>query len=218
MHNGIKWVTFTVSAKAQFQRSKATVERMGMDTIRAELQEQFCQMVDSGMATIEVEEVKPAAIRVNRGEVLEPKDRKRLEELARDYACDAAGLVDHDWTRPVDELVAVACQHACYGRTALAIRALLEENTDLHLVAQGVKHYWQCSRDFTGGDGHQICYRCLYEDMKAENAKLRKVANEVWAVIKDSNGVDGFHLNGDTALWDEFGDLMEALKEAGVMG
>lgn len=39
--------------------------------------------------------------------------------------------------------------------------------------------------------------------LEAENARYRKAVEYMEGVMSDSNGVDGFHLNGDIATWDE---------------
>ena len=57
--------------------------------------------------------------------------------------------------------------------------------------------------------------------LQAENAKLRKVAEDLVALIDDSHGVAGLHLNGDVAPWDEllaggrFEDWLRSLRDAG---
>ena len=35
-------------------------------------------------------------------------------------------------------------------------------------------------------------------------AKLATISDEIMAIINDSRGVDGYHLNGDVATWDSF--------------
>lgn len=59
------------------------------------------------------------------------------------------------------------------------IRELSDEIDDLHMVAQGIKHYWDCPRDVvTHGQG-PVCLRCQLEDAKAEIADLQyKAAKE----------------------------------------
>jgi hypothetical protein len=57
--------------------------------------------------------------------------------------------------------------------------------------------------------------------LQAENAKLRKVAEDLVALINNSHGVAGLHLNGDGAPWDEllaggrFEDWLRSLSDAG---
>jgi hypothetical protein len=57
--------------------------------------------------------------------------------------------------------------------------------------------------------------------LQAENAKLRKVVEDLVALINDSHGVAGLHLNGDAAPWDEllaggrFEDWLRSLSDAG---
>ena len=40
--------------------------------------------------------------------------------------------------------------------------------------------------------------------LRAENAELRKAVEWLRVLMSESRGVDGYHLNGDVALWDEF--------------
>jgi hypothetical protein len=40
-------------------------------------------------------------------------------------------------------------------------------------------------------------------DLKVENERLRRALDAVQALIDESQGVCGLHLNGDIATWDE---------------
>ena len=48
--------------------------------------------------------------------------------------------------------------HAAEAR----IKVLEGENIDLHLVAQGIKHYWLCPNNAAAGnpDSPHVCVRC----------------------------------------------------------
>ncbi|PTL88580.1 hypothetical protein C6W88_15795 [Halomonas litopenaei] len=56
------------------------------------------------------------------------------------------------------------------------------------------------------------------EQVEAERdalaASYEALANEVRGIIQDSDGVAGYHLNGDVADWDEF-ELGDLLSEQG---
>ena len=48
--------------------------------------------------------------------------------------------------------------------------------------------------------------------LSEDNAKLREALQGLVAVVGESTGVCGYHLNGDIAEWDEFGEVAVALQ------
>ncbi len=58
------------------------------------------------------------------------------------------------------------------------------------------------------------------DDTQTENARLRELLRDIDAIRQDSEGVAGFHLNGDVADWDEFDAfvlLQAVLHEAAAL-
>jgi len=52
-----------------------------------------------------------------------------------------------------------------------------------------------------------------YESLKAENEKLRGLLQRVIDVVYESEGVSGYHLNGDIASWGEF-EVFNEIEQA----
>ncbi len=56
------------------------------------------------------------------------------------------------------------------------------------------------------------------EQIKAQQrervGKLEGALGGLLAIVNDSNGVDGYHLNGDIATWDEFEEEIEIAEAA----
>ena len=59
----------------------------------------------------------------------------------------------------------------------------------------------------------------IHMDVVQANAKLIAAAPEllealtnILKIVEDSEGVVGYHLNGDTAKWDEFDEVTNAIK------
>ena len=51
--------------------------------------------------------------------------------------------------------------------------------------------------------------------VEAERDALARVADEVQLVVLQSDGVAGWHLNGNVARWEEFIELARALRAVG---
>jgi hypothetical protein len=49
--------------------------------------------------------------------------------------------------------------------------------------------------------------------VRTENKRMRKALRFFLDLVDDSSGIDGFHLNGDVALWDEFEDEIDNARE-----
>ena len=66
---------------------------------------------------------------------------------------------------------------------------------------------WSDSRspvwDMAENEHGEFVRYCDYAAQAAEIAELRKGLVAVRTLINESRGVDGLHLNGDVALWDE---------------
>lgn len=93
----------------------------------------------------------------------------------------------------------VACVNACEGIPT----EILEMATDF--ADAGVKSINSMQKEF--------------DDLKAERDELQRKLDivlfsfkQVMAITKESNGVAGFHRNGDVAEWGEF-DSIQAAKE-----
>ena len=59
----------------------------------------------------------------------------------------------------------------------------------------------------------------IHMDVVEANAKLIAAAPDllealtnILKIVEDSEGVVGYHLNGDTAKWDEFDEIVNAIK------
>ena len=46
----------------------------------------------------------------------------------------------------------------------------------------------------------------------AEAPELLEALTNILKIVEDSEGVVGYHLNGDTAKWDEFDEITNAIK------
>jgi hypothetical protein len=55
------------------------------------------------------------------------------------------------------------------------------------------------------------------ENPEAELKRLLTIEEYINRIISESRGVDGFHLNGDTAMWAEFPELQELLAEGDAL-
>ena len=51
------------------------------------------------------------------------------------------------------------------------------------------------------------------ERLRKEKERLMIVLNTISDIVSDSDGVAGYHLNGDIASWDSFG-FMDAIQDA----
>jgi len=68
--------------------------------------------------------------------------------------------------------------------------------------------------DLSGLNECQAVDMDLYDVRFPEHEKLKKLLMEVEEIMCGSRGVDGWHLNGDIASWDEFDDIRERVLEA----
>ena len=69
----------------------------------------------------------------------------------------------------------------------------------------------ELSRDWDSEHYHRLA---VERDRDALAASYEALANEVRGIMQDSDGVAGYHLNGDVADWDEF-ELGGLLSEQG---
>jgi len=72
----------------------------------------------------------------------------------------------------------------------------------------GTLEYWQEVAEAVTGDARKLraelaALRIRAEQAEAEVERLRKGIAAISALIADSSGVYGLHLNGDPAPWDE---------------
>lgn len=49
------------------------------------------------------------------------------------------------------------------------------------------------------------CYFSQLAQLEGENSELRRFKSEILSIIDNSEGVVGWHQNGDVAYWNEFG-------------
>lgn len=49
-----------------------------------------------------------------------------------------------------------------------------------------------------------------HDRLSDENDRLKNALKYILEIVNDSNGVDGYHLNGDVADWDEFVEIRNA--------
>ena len=89
-------------------------------------------------------------------------------------------------------------------------------STDGYLVAEcGYHHASEAWNKRTTEEALTEINRLQLEENKQlaeDNAKLREALQGLVAVVGESTGVCGYHLNGDIAEWDEFGEVAVALQ------
>jgi len=83
-----------------------------------------------------------------------------------------------------DAEIAVAAAQGALERVTAERDGLRDENTDLHLVAQGIKHYWRCPKHFAGDPDGGECLRCRAEAAEAEVEKLKENSKHAWETWK----------------------------------
>ena len=64
-----------------------------------------------------------------------------------------------------------------------------------------------CEAELKHGIGYHCCERCLNEI-----ERLREALRFFGSIVHQSNGVEGYHLNGDIAAWEELEGFDEAYE------
>jgi hypothetical protein len=133
-----------------------------------------------------------ALIRKQDAEIAALKERARSAE--KDNAMLTGRVLAYE-----DDFPAVAKE-----RDALRERAenVEDENTDLHLACQGVKHYWQCRNNVAANSNEPPCVRCRLEAAEADAARTRE-ALERFMKPRYSLGASHPHLSAYVAYDDE---------------
>ena len=80
--------------------------------------------------------------------------------------------------------------------------------TDIGII-KGVINDVQEERDCEMVKEELEPYIAEIEQLKADKAELLKALNGVMNIVSVSNGVDGYHCNGDVACWWDFDEIAE---------
>lgn len=86
------------------------------------------------------------------------------------------------------------------------------------LIEQIMTEYDEMRPDGCWHGDHPILRMAEHIDSLAQqrnelSAQVERLRDEITAIIGDSSGVAGWHLNGEIARWGEFSDLEEMLSE-----